>query len=109
MKRVYLFCTHGMSTSLLASKMQKVADAHNLPIEVKAFSDTQIVEIYEQLHPDVIMLGPQVKHKYQTVKDTYEPKGTPVELINMQDYGVVDGEKVLKVAIKRMKEGVNKT
>ena len=37
MKRVYLFCSAGMSTSMLASKMQKVADDHQLPIEVARF------------------------------------------------------------------------
>ena len=35
MKRFYLFCNAGMSTSLLASKMQKVADEHNIPIETQ--------------------------------------------------------------------------
>ena len=34
MKRFYLFCNAGMSTSLLASKMQKTADAHELPIGI---------------------------------------------------------------------------
>lgn len=32
MKRVYLFCSAGMSTSMLASKMQDVANSHDLPI-----------------------------------------------------------------------------
>ena len=38
MKRLYLFCDQGMSTSLLASRMQVCADKHMLPIEVNAFS-----------------------------------------------------------------------
>lgn len=37
MKKVYLFCSAGMSTSILASKMQEVANSHNLPIKVAAF------------------------------------------------------------------------
>ena len=37
MKKIYLFCSNGMSTSLLAQNMQDVANAHNLPFEVKAF------------------------------------------------------------------------
>lgn len=64
MKRVYLFCSAGMSTSLVASRMQAVADDHNLPIEVKAFSDSKLDIIVEQYHPDVILLGPQVKYKF---------------------------------------------
>ena len=39
MHKIYLFCNAGMSTSMMASKMQKVADQHSLDIEVKAFSD----------------------------------------------------------------------
>ena len=60
MKRIYLFCAAGMSTSLVAKKMQEVADKHNLPVEVKAFPDGKIDAIVEELHPDVILLGPQV-------------------------------------------------
>ena len=41
MKKVYLFCSAGMSTSILASKMQEVANSHNLPIKVAAFSPSR--------------------------------------------------------------------
>ncbi|WP_330614144.1 hypothetical protein [Clostridioides difficile] len=34
-RKVYLFCSFGMSTSLLADKMQKVADEHNLPKSIE--------------------------------------------------------------------------
>ena len=63
MKRVYLFCSAGMSTSMLASKMQGVANSHNLPIEVEAFPDGKIGQIIDEKHPDVILLGPQVKYQ----------------------------------------------
>ncbi|MCI8745898.1 MAG: hypothetical protein HFI25_09495, partial [Lachnospiraceae bacterium] len=59
MKRFYLFCNAGMSTSLLASKMQKTADAHELPIEIKAFSDTHMSDVVNEFNPEVILLGPQ--------------------------------------------------
>ena len=42
MKRIYLFCSAGMSTSLVAKRMQEVADKHSLPVEVKAFPDNKI-------------------------------------------------------------------
>ena len=89
MKRVYLFCSAGMSTSLVASRMQAVADEHNLPIEVKAFSDSKLDIIVEQYHPDVILLGPQ---------------GIPVEVMNLDDYGNVNGERILKRAIQLLKQ-----
>ena len=97
-KRVYLFCSAGMSTSLVASRMQAVADNHNLPFEVKAFSDSKLDAIVEEFHPDVILLGPQVKYKFNATRDKYAPQGTPVAVIDLEDYGNVDGERILKRA-----------
>ena len=94
MKRVYLFCSAGMSTSMLASKMQGIANSHDLPIEVEAFPDGKIGQIIDEKHPDVILLGPQVK---------YGDKGIPIQVIDQTDYGMMNGEKVLKSAIKLMK------
>ena len=104
MKKVYLFCSAGMSTSMLASKMQGVAQDHRLPIEVEAFSDGKIGQIIEERHPDVILLGPQVKHRYQEVVKQYGSTGIPIAVIDQTAYGMMDGEKVLKTAIKMMKE-----
>ena len=104
MKKIYLFCSAGMSTSMLASKMQSVATSHDLPIEVEAFSDGKIGQIIEERHPDVILLGPQVKHRYQEVVNQYGSTGIPIAVIDQTAYGMMDGEKVLKTAIKMMKE-----
>lgn len=103
MKRVYLFCNAGMSTSLLASKMQKVANEHQLPIEVKAFSDSKMDSVIHEFHPDVILLGPQVKYIFEATVEKYGHLGTPIEVIDLEDYGNVNGERVLKKAILLMK------
>lgn len=104
MKKIYLFCSAGMSTSMLANIMQKVADSHKLPLEVKAFHDSKIDEIVEEKHPDVILLGPQVKYRYKEISSRYENTGVPIEVINSDDYGMMDGEKILKHAIKLIKK-----
>ena len=92
MKRFYLFCNAGMSTSLLASRMQKVADAHSLPIEIKAFSDSNMDTVVHEYNPEVILLGPQVKHLYEKVNERYGAEHI-VEVIDSVDYGNVDGER----------------
>ncbi|MCI9019315.1 MAG: PTS sugar transporter subunit IIB [Eubacterium sp.] len=103
MKRVYLFCSAGMSTSMLASKMQGVANEHDLPIEVEAFPDGKIGQIIEERHPDVILLGPQVKYRFNEISEKYGSTGIPIQVIDQTDYGMMNGEKVLKSAIKLMK------
>lgn len=107
MKRFYLFCNAGMSTSLLASKMQKVADEHNLPIEVKAFSDAQMGDIVNEFNPEVILLGPQVKHLFEKVSQRYGQDHI-VSVIDSVDYGNMDSERVLKKAIKLYKDSGRK-
>ncbi len=108
MKKFYLFCDNGMSTSLMAGRMQKVADEHKLPIEVKAFGQTQMDTIIEGENPDVILLGPQVKHIYEKTVEKFGHLGKPIMTIDSEDYGSMNGERVLKIAMLKLKEAQNK-
>ncbi|MPQ42940.1 PTS sugar transporter subunit IIB [Clostridium tarantellae] len=103
MKKIYLFCSAGMSTSMLASKMQEVANKHKLPIEVAAFPHNKLGEIVETKHPDCILLGPQVKYMYEETISKFGNLGIPIAVIDAGDYGMMNGEKVLKSAIKLIK------
>lgn len=104
MKKIYLFCSAGMSTSMLAQKMQKVADEFKVPVKVAAFPHGKISEIVENDTPDCILLGPQVKHLYQSTVDKYSNLNVPISVIDTQDYGTMNGEKVLKHAVKLIKQ-----
>lgn len=103
-RKVYLFCNAGMSTSLMASKMQKVADEHKVPVEVKAFPDGQLDKIVAELNPDVILLGPQVKYLYEKVVDKYGSTGKLIDVIDQEDYGSMNGERVLKQVLVNLKK-----
>lgn len=103
MKKIYLFCSAGMSTSMLASKMQQVADDHKLPIKVAAFPHGKLDEIFATDRPDCILLGPQVKYMYDETVSNYGKEGVPIAVIDAGDYGVMNGEKVLKTAIRLIK------
>lgn len=104
MKKIYLFCSAGMSTSMLATKMQESADAHNLPIKVAAYPHNKLGEIIENDRPDCILLGPQVKYMYEETVAQYGSTGIPIAVIDAGDYGMMNGEKVLKTAIKLIKQ-----
>ena len=82
MKKIYLFCSAGMSTSMLASNMQSVANAHNLPIKVAAFSHNKLEEIIEKDTPDCILLGPQVKYMYEETVEQFGNTGIPIAVID---------------------------
>ena len=103
MKKVYLFCSAGMSTSMLASNMQDVANQHNLPIKVAAFPHNKLEEIISEDRPDCILLGPQVKYMYGETVEQFGSQGIPIAVIDQGDYGMMNGEKVLKSAIRLIK------
>lgn len=104
MKKIYLFCSAGMSTSMLASNMQSVADAHNLPIKVAAFPHNKLEEIIANDRPDCILLGPQVHYMYDETVEQFGNTGIPIAVIDQEVYGMMNGEKVLKTAIKLIKK-----
>lgn len=104
MRKIYLFCSSGMSTSLLAKRMQEAADAHGLPVIVGAYSSAQIDEVVGRDAPDCILLGPQVRFMRQQVEERYGER-IPVGVIDARDYGSVDGERVLKAAVLLLQRG----
>ena len=93
---------------MLASNMQSVANAHNLPIKVAAFSHNKLEEIIEKDTPDCILLGPQVKYMYEETVEQFGNTGIPIAVIDQADYGMMNGEKVLKSAIKLIKSNKNR-
>ncbi|GJM56447.1 PTS sugar transporter subunit IIB [Erysipelotrichaceae bacterium OPF54] len=108
MKKIYLFCSAGMSTSMLASMMQACADSHKLPLEIKAFSHNKLEEIIASDRPDCILLGPQVKYMYEETVAKFGHEGIPIAVIDAGDYGMMNGEKVLKTTLGIMKKAKQK-
>lgn len=97
MKRITLVCGAGMSTSLLVTKMQAAATKLGEEVTIRAIAESKFKE-YEN-DTDVLLLGPQVGYLAKKFKEAYEPKGLKVAVIDSIDYGMMNGEKVLKKAL----------
>ena len=95
---ILLVCAAGMSTSLLVTRMQDAAKKRQIDVKIEAHPVGDIEKYGNQA--DVILLGPQVRYQLAAVKKQYVSK--PVEVINMQDYGMMNGEKVYAHAKKLM-------
>lgn len=94
--KIYLFCSAGMSTSLLVTKMQKAAEEKGMAdLHIEAFAESKAAEMGADA--DVVLLGPQIKFREKSIKEKLPTK--PVMVINMQDYGLVNGAKVLESAL----------
>ena len=88
-KTIMLVCSAGMSTSLLVTKMQKAAEEKGIEADIFAVSASDADNQLESKNVGVLLLGPQEK---------LAPKGIPLDVINMQDYGMMNGAKVLEQA-----------
>ena len=85
-----------MSTSLLVNRMKETAETKEIEFQIEAHPVGQIEKYGEAA--DDILLGPQVRYELKNVKKMFLDK--PVEIINMQDYGTMNGAKVLDTALK---------
>ncbi|MGX7419796.1 PTS sugar transporter subunit IIB [Carnobacterium gallinarum] len=102
-KKIYLFCDAGMSTSIMVNKMQAVADQHQMPLEISAYPVARAIEVVTAEKPICILLGPQVRFLLPKITEQFEPLGIPVGGIDPEIYGMMDGEKALKSALKLIK------
>jgi PTS system cellobiose-specific IIB component len=102
MLKIRLFCAAGMSTSVLVNKMKKAAEARSMEVDIDAFSENSMQKNIEGV--DVVLLGPQIGYALPKAKKLCGEKGIPVDMIPMIDYGMMNGEKVLDLAIKLAKK-----
>ncbi|MEM6159616.1 PTS sugar transporter subunit IIB [Erwinia sp. P6884] len=97
MFKIMLCCSAGMSTSMLVRKMKEVAEERGQPVEIEAYGIAEFDEQFPRYQ--VVLLGPQVKYMLKTLSEKAAPQGIPVQPIDMMDYGMQRGDKVLDYAL----------
>ena len=98
MKKILLVCNAGMSTSMLVAKMKKAAEEKTAEVEIEAKSLSEAKK--EIAAVDIVLLGPQIRYELANVKKM--AGSVPVEAIDMKDYGMMNGKKVLEHAMEVM-------
>ena len=97
MKNILLVCNAGMSTSMLVQKMQAAAKEQGIEATIQAKSVTDAAMVFD--NADVLLLGPQVGYQKSEMEKLADGR-IPVEVIDMRDYGTMNGANVLKRAIE---------
>ncbi|WP_099221757.1 PTS sugar transporter subunit IIB [Listeria costaricensis] len=95
MKQILLVCAAGMSTSLLVTKMKAHAEAIGEEVEIEALPASEASSKVDQV--DIIMLGPQVRYQQGQIEQMVAGR-IPVTVIDMKDYGTMNGKAVLEKA-----------
>ena len=97
MKNILLVCNAGMSTSMLVQKMQAAAKEQGIEATIQAKSVTDAANEIDKA--DVLLLGPQVGYQKSEMEKLADGR-IPVEVIDMRDYGTMNGKKVLAHALE---------
>lgn len=85
--KIGLFCAAGFSTGMLVNNMKVAAKELGIDAEI-----------------DVALLGPQVAYTLDKSKAICEANHIPIAVIPMADYGMLDGKKVLNLALELLGE-----
>ena len=96
MKKILLVCAAGMSTSMLVKRMIDHANAISLEVNISALA-------IKNNEVDVVLLGPQVRFQKPEIEAVAQGK-MPVAVIEMKDYGTMNGQAVLEFAMKLLQE-----
>ena len=95
MKKILLVCAAGMSTSMLVKRMIDHANAISLEVNISALAIAEAKGKIKNNEVDVVLLGPQVR---------FQKPEMPVAVIEMKDYGTMNGQAVLEFAMKLLQE-----
>lgn len=101
MTNILLCCNEGMSTSFLVKKMQEIAEANGLKVNIWAVSEPKVDSESEKA--DVVLLGPQIAFLKNTIAERLGTR-IPVEAIDSEDFGRINAGKVLKDALTLIRE-----
>ncbi len=95
---IVLFCSTGLSTKLLIHKIEQSAEKKDIEVNVKSYPESVMKNHIKGA--DVVLVGPQIRHAIDEIKEECDLHGVPIEVISTKDYGMMDGEKILAQALR---------
>jgi PTS system cellobiose-specific IIB component len=101
LEKIVLVCSAGMSTSLLVNKMKDAAKKQGIEAEIIAVPEVDAKQ--NTNGTDVVLLAPQVRYLLNKMKQELEPQGIPVAVIESINYGMMNGEAVIRQAMELIK------
>ncbi|MGO2101239.1 PTS sugar transporter subunit IIB [Vagococcus salmoninarum] len=96
-KKIILACAGGFSTSMLVERMLTAAKAQKIEVVIEATAEGKLDKYIDST--DILLLGPQVGYLEASLKEKYRENKVAITTILSIDYGMMNGEKVLKDAI----------
>lgn len=97
MRKIVLVCENGASTGMVMKRMQKYADDNKISVKIEAHPYAELGELIADA--DYVLLGPQIGYKKDETLQKYPELAKKVDVIRPMDFGMLNGEKILKETI----------
>lgn len=97
MYKIALVCENGASTGLCMRKMVEYAKGQGIDCEVTAHAISQLGNLLTE--KDCFLFGPQIAFKLDIEQKKYPAHAARMTVIPPMDFGMMNGEKILKDAI----------
>ncbi|WP_346207587.1 PTS sugar transporter subunit IIB [Caldifermentibacillus hisashii] len=99
--KILLVCAGGFSTTMMMDAMKSVVEKSS-KLNINDYPMEAIgVDLLENKidQYDVVLVGPQLNHKYSYIKEVAEKRDKPAVLLDSDIYGKMDGATAIKLAI----------
>lgn len=100
--RILLCCGGGISSGMLAQRCRKAAKKNGIDATIDAKSESQVNDYLSKV--DVLLLAPHYEVELEKFKKLAEPKNVKVAVIPRDIYGMTDGDRLIELAEKMIKE-----
>lgn len=97
MKKILFICSGGMSSTIVEKALKKEAEKADFSLETEAVGSGQAEDTIAAKDWSMILIAPQVKHRYDLFKKYAEKAEIPIELIKPTDYTPLGGKNLLAV------------
>ena len=89
--KIMFVCAGGMSTAMTAKKLEEVSKKNGVEMTVNAFGTSGYLGELEKEHYDVLLVAPQIRHRFDVIKDSCAPfEGLVVEKIPPNMYAPME-------------------
>lgn len=96
MMKVLFVCSGGMSSAIVVDALKKEAKKHGQELEVHAIGSSEVAAELEE-EWDVVMVAPQIRHRFDHIKKQAEEADIPCGAIPPQGYTPLGGPILYKV------------
>lgn len=101
--KLLLVCAIGMSTTHLVRSILEAAEERRIDVEIFTTSANEADHlIIHNEGIDLLLLAPQIRFLKGQFKEKFAHLGIPIRTINMQDFGTVNGAKILIQALDQI-------